>query len=92
MNRLKLLQSNSNKEESKNSRLIAIFNKDIRFLDKKINDLEYEIQESYDKLNERLSSECEIDASVVEVHYAQILSLKEKLETYSSFKTLISSK
>ena len=73
-------------ENNSSVRVENLVKKNIKFLDRKISDIEREIEDSREDIEKRLSSEVLIDESVVEVLYEGLLSLESKLMTYESFK------
>ena len=73
-------------ENNSSAKVENLIKKNIKFLDRKISDIEREIEDSREDIEKRLSSEVLIDESVVEVLYEGLLSLESKLMTYESFK------
>ena len=73
-------------ENNSSARVENLIKKNIKFLDRKISDIEREIEDSREDIEKRLSSEVLIDESVVEVLYEGLLSLESKWMTYESFK------
>ena len=73
-------------ENNSSAKVENLIKKNIKFLDRKISDIEREIEDSREDIEKRLSSEVLIDESVVEVLYEGLLSLESKLMTYESFR------
>ena len=73
-------------ENNSSARVENLIKKNIKFLDRKISDIEREIEDSREDIEKRLSSEVLIDESVVEVLYDALVILEAKLMTYESFK------
>ena len=73
-------------ENNSSAKVENLIKKNIKFLDRKISDIEREIEDSREDIEKRLSSEVLIDESVVEVLYEGLMSLETKLMTYEVFK------
>jgi hypothetical protein len=59
--------------------------KDRKFVKRKIENLERDIEDQNELFEQRLASTEPIDESVVEVHFTKISSLQEKIERYKDF-------
>jgi hypothetical protein len=62
-----------------------ILKKDRKFVNRKITDLERELEDLNEAFEERLSNSEPIDESVVEVHFSKLSSLKDKITRYKEF-------
>lgn len=75
-------------QENKERILISeIVESDVDFLERKIQSIENSIKDVKKTLTKRMRQAVEIDASVVEVSYAELSRLKEQLELYENFKS-----
>ena len=86
---MKAKQLLTNVMEAKNNTSTKVENlikKNVKFLDRKIADIERELEDKYDEIEKRLSSETLLDESVVEVLYQRISDLEQKQVLYISFK------
>lgn len=72
-------------EESKKALITDLNEKDKKFISRKITRIEEEIDDAKSDLNKRLQDTEVIDNSVVEVTYAKIKNLEEKLNLYKNF-------
>ena len=73
-------------ENNTSTKVENLIKKNVKFLDRKIADIERELEDKYDEIEKRLSSETLLDESVVEVLYQQISDLEIKQALYISFK------
>lgn len=73
-------------ENNTSAKVENLIKKNVKFLDRKIADIERELEDKYDEIEKRLSSETLLDESVVEVLYQQISDLEQKQVLYISFK------
>lgn len=73
-------------ENNTSAKVENLIKKNVKFLDRKIADIERELEDKYDEIEKRLSSETLLDESVVEVLYQQISDLEIKQALYISFK------
>lgn len=86
MKREELMQSLL--QENKERILISeIVESDVDFLERKVQSIENSIKDVKKALTKRMRQAVEIDASVVEVSYAELSRLKEQLELYENFKS-----
>ena len=76
-----------NTEETKKTVIDAIIAGDKKFIKRAIQKIEDDIEDAEEAIRKRLMEETAIDASVVEVMYANITSLKNKKKLYESFQT-----
>lgn len=86
MKREELMQSLL-QESSEKILISEIVESDVDFLDRKIQSLENSIKDVKKDLIKRLRQAVEIDASVVEVSYGQVVKLEEQLDLYVNFKS-----
>ena len=73
-------------ENNTSAKVENLIKKNVKFLDRKIADIERDLEDKYDEIEKRLSSEVLLDESVVEVLYQQISDLEIKQALYISFK------
>lgn len=73
-------------ENNTSAKVENLIKKNVKFLDRKIADIERDLEDKYDEIEKRLSSEVLLDESVVEVLYQQISDLEIKQALYFSFK------
>lgn len=73
-------------ENNTSAKVENLIKKNVKFLDRKIADIDRELEDKYDEIEKRLSSEVLLDESVVEVLYQQIADLEVKQALYISFK------
>lgn len=76
-----------NTEETKKTVIDAIIAGDKKFIKRAIQKVEDDIEDAEEAMRKRLMEETAIDASVVEVMYAGITSLKNKKKLYESFQS-----
>ena len=73
-------------ENNTSAKVENLIKKNVKFLDRKIADIERDLEDKYDEIEKRISSEVLLDESVVEVLYQQISDLEIKQALYISFK------
>ena len=86
MNRKELLELSLNEDKNVINLVNVAISEDKRFIKRAKRNLEDEIEDLQVDLKNRLSSNSPVDASVVEVTYGQIKSIKEKLDLYVQFE------
>jgi hypothetical protein len=85
MSRKSLLTSKTDEKKAQLNSINALIKKDVRFCEKKISDLNSELDEAKEALEARLSEEAGLDSSVVEVTFARIGALEAKIALYTDF-------
>lgn len=73
-------------ENNTSAKVENLIKKNVKFLDRKIADIDRELEDKYDEIEKRISSEVLLDESVVEVLYQQVSDLEVKQALYISFK------
>ena len=73
-------------ENNTSAKVENLIKKNVKFLDRKIADIERDLEDKYDEIEKRISSEVLLDESVVEVLYQQVADLEIKQALYISFK------
>ena len=86
MKREELMQSLL-QENNERILISEIVESDVDFLERKVQSIENSIKDVKKTLTKRMRQAVEIDASVVEVSYAELSRLEEQLELYENFKS-----
>lgn len=86
MKRKDLLQENLTEEKNVKTLVDSTVGKDVKFVKRAKRDLEDEIEDSEEKLKERLSANTPIDKNTIEEIYGSIKEKKELLGVYKSFE------
>lgn len=73
-------------ENNTSAKVENLIKKNVKFLDRKIAGIERDLEDKYDEIEKRISSEVLLDESVVEVLYQQVADLEIKQALYISFK------
>lgn len=87
MNRKELLELSLNEDKNVINLVDVAISEDKRFIKRTKRNLEDEIEDLQVGLKKRLSSNMPVDGSVVEVTYAKIAEVKERLNLYKSFES-----
>lgn len=85
--RRQLLNVSLNTENNLEAVISDIEKKDLRFLERTMDNLEKELEDAEEALEKRLATQQVIDTSVVESLFGTIIEIATKLEMYASFRS-----
>jgi hypothetical protein len=85
MKRKDLLKQSTG-EHSQEVALKALITKDVKFVERKITALSFQIEDAEEKLSERMRADAPIDDSVIHLLYGDIVSLRSQKVLIEQFQ------